>query len=135
MGNVPVEKKLQLVKMIRSEHQNNRMVMKSREEFLYGKSRGYHEDGNPLYALEEDAAQSAQPVFSSFWLRFLIAAVLMAAFVMWDNSKEEFLGRRPEEVYILMEDNAILPKLFDFMEDITYTLESAPAAGQTEEKD
>lgn len=128
MGNISSDKKLQLVKMIRSEHQNNRLVMNSREEFLYGKSK-FHNEINPLQAMEE--GQESPPLsVSTFWLRFVIAAVLLAAFIMWDNSKEASWGRQAEDIYILLEDESFVTNLAGFMENITYTMESRPVINQ-----
>lgn len=130
---VSSEKKLQLVKMIRDEQQNNRAAMQNRESFLYGKSFLQDPLQNSTTAERGtmgEVEKSGQEA-STFSLRFLISVLLLIGFLMWNNSDIEIMGRQADEIYPLIQDERLVRNVFDFIEDIPYTLEDSAATKNT----
>lgn len=120
---VSTEKKLQLVKLLRSEDAHNRMKMRSREELLYGRS-SYGSAAEDMVYRMENAGEEDLPAFSSLKFRFLIAFALLIGFAAWDNGYFPVPGLKTEQVYEALSGENSLTNLFAFIEEIPYTLES-----------
>lgn len=121
MSSISSEKKMQLAKIIRDEHQNNRMKMQNREEFLYGK-RSYYDTSSSIEKQENITKPDIS--YSSSSLRFLIAIVLLIGFIVWDNSQVTVMGKSSDAIYTWLKDESVMTNVIDFMGNITYTGES-----------
>ena len=116
-SHISVDKKLQLISRIRQEHQTNRNTIRGREAFLYGRSIPYESFHEP----EDEMIPGAEAPVSTFRLR-AAAALLLFAFLYFASSRgETVLGIAPSRIREAVETDysAIL---FDFMEEIPYTL-------------
>lgn len=118
---ISTEKKLQLVRLLRSEDAHNRMKMRSREELLYGRSSC---PAAELDYIQEAGPGDETPAFSSLRFRFVLAFALLVGFVAWDNGYYPVPGLAPEQVYECLSEENSISNLFAFMEEISYTLES-----------
>ena len=112
---VSAEKKLQLVRQIREEHQNNQNAVRGREAFLYGKSFSALKESEMDDNMEEGLR------FSTLRLRITTALFLFGIFYVFVSSKKDFLGIHVSQVYEAVETD-YSPILFDFIEEIPYTL-------------
>lgn len=134
-SNIPTEKKLELIRLMRSESHQNRQKMRGRERIVYdggsfGKSFASEYEGENHSLLDEydRLARSDKKTvgngvsFSSIKLRFLAAILLFAAFVAWDNGYYPALPQNEGRLYSMIEQDMLSANLFAFMEDFTYTL-------------
>lgn len=119
-SNIPAEKKLELVRLMRSESHQNRRRMRGREQILYEGDVPAEYVGR--MSMEKHVPDSASG-FSSFKLRLLAAFLLFAAFVAWDNGYYPALPENDGQLYSIIEEDMLSANLFAFMEDFTYTLE------------
>lgn len=135
MQEISAEKRLQLVHQIRQEHTLNRQALRTREQILYGKESG----SPPACSLSQDSlsgsmtereiaeqsleAGSAPFMHSTLGIRFLIAVLLFLGYFLLAKNQISFGGVNAEVIrsevnrYSDVEIN-----LFDFMDNITYTL-------------
>lgn len=118
---ISTEKKLQLVKLLRSEDTNNRIRMRSREELLYGRSGRDHVMQTMTFE-DAEAGGYEEPVFSSLKLRMVIAGLLLVGFVVWDNGYLSIPLVKSEQVYEALSEKNSMTNLFAFIEEISYTL-------------
>lgn len=115
------ERKLQLVHKIRQEQQMNQNAVRGREAFLYGNVSGNHsyisfqepELGDPAW---EDT------MISTFRLRAAAALLLFGLFYTFDAQDRPILGIQTSAVYEAVRED-YSPILFDFIEEIPYTLQ------------
>ena len=126
MGQIDTNKKLELVRSIRMNQQNNRAVLNNREQLLYGTSRPLVAKGE-VYGLESAALTGTAPEaaiadsgnsLKSFKIRLLIAVILFAAFVFLDRTGQSVMGITTKQVAeaITTESKEVLgfaAKLFD----------------------
>ncbi len=119
MSKVTTNKKLELVKAIRMQNQYNRQLFRSREGFLYSDEplvkRG------ELYSLEAEekpVVPEDGKVFSSFRIRFVIAVVLLAAFILCDINHLRYGGETTDTIYGRLTRNVDIGELFDFQFDL-----------------
>lgn len=116
MANVSADKRMQLVHMIREENKSNQLKIRNRESILYGKpflSNAY---------AAEDTAENAEMPVSTFKLRFLLALALFIVYLLLDMGGGSILGKDTKEIYLMLEED-YQSNLFDFIENITYTLD------------
>lgn len=92
MKDTTTERKLQLLRQIRSRYNEDSYDMRDRERLLYGREsvRPREEDWN-------DPEGELPP--STFRLRFLAAVLLFAAVIAIDANKTSFFGITAEKVY------------------------------------
>ena len=136
MGKVSTNQKLQLIRSIREESQDNRMRMRHRERILYGIEhkagdelpvyrKEYYEGGEgELYATEAGVPANGNS-FSSFKLRMVLSVVLFCAFLAADASEGKRAGVSTE--YVREEINKDFDAdfeevVFDFEDNFPYTL-------------
>lgn len=130
MSDNSAERRLQLIKSVREEHARNQMTLRRREGILYGQSSSlsYETPAYSPYSIAADAPSSAAeeglPAFSSFKLRFFIAIGLFIAFLALDSSRISLGTLTMEKVYTYITQD-ITANSFDFMADLTYTLDNA----------
>lgn len=113
MSKVNTNKKLELVKAIRMQNQYNRQLFRSREGFLYSDeplvSRG------ELYSLEaEDKPEipNSGKVYGSFRIRFLIATILLVAFILCDVNHLNYEGETTDTIFGRITQNIDITELF-----------------------
>ena len=121
-SHISTDKKLQLIRKIRQEHQMNRNTIRGRESFLYGKSMPF-ESFQDMDMDMENALDMDLPV-STFRFRIAAALLLFGFFYMVSSRGESVFGIQPAKVYEAVETD-YSPILFDFMENIPYTLHEA----------
>lgn len=100
MSDTTMEKKLALIKQVRSSHDRNQFDLTNRERILYGKtsSRSYLQ--NEFYDTpykNPDEIEDTGMVF--FKLRFMIAAILLAAIILLDIRGGSFAGITAGEMF------------------------------------
>lgn len=130
MSNIPIEKRMQLVHMIREENKTNQLKLRNRENILYGRplvsSLHSTEHATQEYAQE---AMEETPV-STFKLRFLIAVALFVTYLILDMGGGSILGKNAKEIYLMVEED-YQSNIFDFIENITYTLNDTADAEES----
>ena len=116
-GQVSAEKKLQLIRQIRKEHQMNQNMVRGREAFLYGNKE--YIPFNEVPEVKEKAEDKIS--ISTFRLRLSAALLLFGIFYSFVSQNKDIFGVSVSEVYAMIETD-YSPILFDFMEEIPYTL-------------
>lgn len=106
MNDISVDQKLQLIRQIRSRHNQNRIDMMNRERILFGKSEDYtlingYED--PIPVTEESAQDSLKSML--FKLRFLTALILAVFLILMDRKNSPFLGVSTTEIFTMIESD------------------------------
>ncbi|MCM1325513.1 MAG: hypothetical protein NC094_00235 [Bacteroidales bacterium] len=100
MSDTTMEKKLALIQQVRSSHDRNQFDLTNRERILYGKtsSRSYLQNGfyDTPYK-NTDIYEDTGMVFLK--LRFMIAAVLLAAIILLDLKGGSFAGITTKELF------------------------------------
>lgn len=135
MQEITAEQRLQLVHQIRQEHSLNRQALRTRERILYGKeSSSPPAVSMPQASLfgnmtdQEDFEPSLESgtgafMHSTLGIRFLIAILLFGGYFLLAKNQISLGGVNAEVIrsevnrYSNVEIN-----LFDFMDNITYTL-------------
>lgn len=126
MGEINTEKKLELVRSIRMNQQNNRAIMGRREQILYGISPSPVSKGE-LYSLESTALTGAVPAetnqsfqnpLRSFKIRLIVAVVLFAGFIFADRTGQSFWGINSAKIHELI--TAENGSLFDFITNLLH---------------
>ncbi len=113
MGRVNTEKKLELIKSIRMQDQYNRQLFRSREGFLYGDDPAILKRGE-LYALEaEEKPQTPEKgkVYGSFRIRFVIAVILLGAYILCDVNQVSYMGENADSLFGRITSNLDLTDL------------------------
>lgn len=95
MYDATVEQKLQLLRQVRSRYQENQYDMSNRERILYGRT-GFTPEREYPY---EDEMPLGEAPFSFFRLRFLIAALLLAAVIIMDKNGTNLAGITSEKIF------------------------------------
>lgn len=134
-SNIPIEKKLELIRLMRSESHQNRQKMRGRERIIYedgglGKSfcSEYRDEKRSLFdehdrlMRSDKAAEGRGGSFVSLRLRFFAAILLFAAFLAWDNGYYPALPQNNGQLYSMIEEDMLSANIFAFIEDFTYTL-------------
>lgn len=80
MSEISTEQKLQLIQQVRSQYQENKCSLSSREQILYGN-------------------REEKQLHSTFGLRFLAALFLCAAVIFMEQNQTEIAGITAEQVY------------------------------------
>ena len=110
--HIPTDTKLQLVQMIRTENQNNRMKMQSRERLLnYG------------YVTPEQLAGSDSEYSPFFGLRIRLALsfLIFLAFFFLDYTNTKIGTSGTKEILSAINTTMDINSI-DFIQDFTYTL-------------
>lgn len=103
MSNIPVEKKLELLKQIRSRNQRDRYDMFYRENLLYGRSKIFPvkksfsmEDAEDM---ENYGREYPEEEIQTFPLRVLLALGLFLMIIVCDMSGRSFMGIWPDQCF------------------------------------
>lgn len=97
MSNFTVDKKLELMRQIRSRYQKDRSDLFRREQLLYGKTSVYPPEDIGIREMEELEAEG-EPV-QTFPLRILLAVALFLLIIICDMSGKSFLGIRADQCF------------------------------------
>ncbi|MGN1180310.1 MAG: hypothetical protein ACI4SD_03765 [Suilimivivens sp.] len=122
MSHVNTDQKLQLVHTIRMQNQYNRMKCREREQLLYG---NVGNDRRELYGAETTMSmpvtgENAIParksgLFTGFRIRFLIAVILLSAFIYLDKNEISILGKTTFELFTSLTESIELPVDLPFL--------------------
>lgn len=100
MSDTTMEQKLALIQQVRSSHDRNQFDLTNRERILYGKtsSRSYLQNGfyDTPYKNPDEIEDTGMMLFK---LRFMIAAVLLAAVILLDLKGGSFAGITTGEMF------------------------------------
>ena len=94
ISNVNSEKRLQLVKQIRSKYREDQRDLTNRELILYGKSTRPAADD---FYMQETPANTEQ--ISFFRIRVVFAALLFAAVIFMDMGDRKIAGITAERIF------------------------------------
>lgn len=119
-SHISSDKKLQLVRKIREEHQINQNTIRGREAFLYGKNVPYES----FQETGLDNMQDMEVPVSTFRLRMAAALLLFGVFYSVFSQGKTIFGMNAAQIYEAVETD-YSPILFDFMDEIPYTLGNA----------
>lgn len=97
MSNFTVDKKLELMRQIRSRYQKDRSDMFRREQLLYGRTSVYPSDEIGMREMDE-LEDEGEPI-QTFPLRILLAVALFLLIIICDMSGKSFLGIRAEQCF------------------------------------
>ncbi len=123
MSHINTDQKLRLVQSIRMQNQYNRMKCREREQFLYGVSSG--NDKRELYASEMAMGLPANgemsipvkksAVLTGFRLRFLIALILLSAFIYLDKNEISIFGKNTFDLFVSLTESIDIPSDLPFL--------------------
>lgn len=121
MSQIPVEKKLELIRTIRSEQHQNKELLRSREALLYGKSLspGSLEPISYHYESHTKTQTPAGPAISGFKIRLFAATLFLGIVFCLELFQVKSLKEPLNALYTEISKDG---NLFDFVEDLTYTL-------------
>ena len=121
MSNIPIEKRMQLIHMIREENKSNQIKLRNRENILYGKAFTPSLRSMEAVTQEYPADTMSEAPISTFKLRFLVAIALFVTYLILDMGNGSIMGKNAKEIYMMIEED-YQTNVFDFIENITYTL-------------
>lgn len=109
MSEITMEQKLQLIRQIRSRYHEDQCDLSDRERLLYGRSGQLpvepaeyphpYEDMRYADSYRGAAPLSGNSPFSFLRLRFLLAALLLAAVILMDRNGMNIAGITPDKIY------------------------------------
>lgn len=104
MSNIPVEKKLELLRQIRARNQRDRYDMFYRENLLYGKRKFFPGKNFSLENMDRDNMEDydeeyGEEGFHSFPLRALLALGLFLLIIVCDMSGRNIMGIQPNQCF------------------------------------
>ena len=127
MSNVSTDRRLRLIQKIRQEQNQNRQAIKTREHILYGKALDTPPDF-PVYERENDpekeggTGENVMPS-SSFGIRMMIALLLFGGYFFLAKNQGNIGGVNADMIRgEINRYSSMSVNLFDFIDDITYTL-------------
>lgn len=97
MSNFTVDKKMELMRQIRSRYQKDRNDLFRREQLLYGKTSFYPAEEIGMREMT-DLEDEGEPI-QTFPLRVLLAVALFLLIIICDMSGKSFLGIRAEQCF------------------------------------
>ncbi|MBQ2803367.1 MAG: hypothetical protein IJF07_05660 [Lachnospiraceae bacterium] len=114
MGEISVEKKLELVNQIRSRHRQNQSDLMNREQILYGRSTPMRNEypshreyslGGEYRIADSNLKEDTEGIVSddSFKLRFTLAAALFITLILLDISGKSFAGISTKQMFQMIE--------------------------------
>ena len=96
MGDIPIEKKLELVHQIRSRYHQNKSDLMNREQILYGRNASEKTEYQ-MPGMADDMSESIND--GSFKIRLALAAVIVLTIILFDKSQKSFAGVSMEQVF------------------------------------
>lgn len=128
MSEITIEKKLELMRQIRSKNERDRFDMSRREQIIYGKSM--EPVSRTPYLPEEFDEEEALPTFP---LRALVAVALFLSIIICDMSGKSFMGMQTTECFetIAVDYESSISAWVDAAsENVSYdSIEENPPAG------
>ncbi|RKI92789.1 hypothetical protein D7V94_05550 [Parablautia intestinalis] len=119
MSKVNANKKLELIKAIRTQNQYNRQLFRSREGFLYSDDPEIRR--GEVYELEmpeKTAGQDQGSVFGSFRIRFAIAVILLFCFILCDVNHLSYGDENTDTFFGRITKSFEMKELFEQMENL-----------------
>lgn len=96
MSDITIEKKLELMRQIRSRNERDRFDMSRREQIIYGRSA----DSLPLAsAAGVTDLDDEEEEFQTFPLRILLSVALFLLIIICDLSGKSFMGIHSEQCF------------------------------------
>lgn len=123
MSDITAEKRMELIRNIREENSRNRMNLRTRENILYG-----HSYDSAVANEVTNTTISSEKAFSTLGIRILAAVILFSLFIILDYTKQTWFSLDSARICKYLQEN-YTPNSFDFIEEITYTLEDAAQNG------
>ncbi len=123
LEHASVEQKLELIRTMRSEHNQNMDKLKRRKEIIHPEYNYYPSNDTKLenYASETKDTKMESNRFSSFKLRLIICIALFLLFFYMDVNHHQFYSITSE--HIVKEIESTLPlNSIDFINQLSYTL-------------
>lgn len=96
MSDITMEKRLQLVKQIRSRYNKDQYDLSNRERILYGQTSIRTPD---TLSVPDDGEAAPEESFSSFRIRLVVAILLLAAVIAMDVNGVKVAGVAAEEIF------------------------------------
>lgn len=116
MRKVDTDKKLALIKAIRMQNQYNRQLFHAREGFLYAdEPSARHGELYSLEAEEKDVNQDKGKIYGSFRIRFVVALVLLLAFILCDVNQVSYKGENTDTFFGRIVSNTDIAELFQMI--------------------
>lgn len=129
MSEITVEKKLELMRQIRSKSERDRFDMSRREQILYGKTSEPVANPIPYYSVESNEEEE----LPTFPLRTLLAIAIFLMIIICDMSGKSFLGMQTTECFEAIAkdyESSITAWVDAASENVTYdSIEENPPAG------
>lgn len=129
MSQISVEKKLELIRLIRSQEDRNKELIRNREALLYGKS----DIRNPYISTSayREEGHVSKGSLSGFKIRFCLSAILVGTVFCLEFFQIEASQKPLTTLYSEIKKDVLFHfdafskegNLFDFVKNITYTLE------------
>ena len=104
MGEITVEKKLELIQQVRTRQYRDQSDMLNRERILYGKPLS---DRTEIYNADNSISDGTEGVFkdNTVKLRYAIAGVLFLIIILLDKTGHSFAGVPMDKVFTVLEQN------------------------------
>lgn len=102
MSDVPIEKKLELIRQIRARNYQNQSDLINREQILYGRTgSGISEPTIPYSFQQESTENLEENIFrdNTLKLRYALAAVLLVTIILLDRTEGTIAGVSMERVF------------------------------------
>ncbi len=99
MNDTTTDRKLELVKQIRSQNHQNRYDLYNREQILYGQT--YAREN---IVLNNDSEEKST-IKSTCKIRFILAALLFGLVIGLDISGKSLAGYNADQIYTLLAEN------------------------------
>lgn len=99
MNDTTTERKLELIKQIRSQHHQNRYELHNREQILYGQT--FPKEITAINNFSEETIS----IKNTFKIRFFIAALLFGLVIGLDMTGKSLAGLDAENIYTLLAES------------------------------
>ena len=116
MNKIDTEKKLELIRTIRSQNQYDRQLFRMREGLLYSDTPALRR--GELYGLEthgSDMSPLKNKSFGSFRLRFALAIVFLFAFILCDINHLSIGTENTDTVLTYLTNNTDLLQILNLI--------------------
>lgn len=106
MSKITVEQKLTMLNQLRSQYHKNQSDLMRREQILYGRTSvtSVGETGE-RWAGTDPESDTDSPLKSTFRIRLVIAVILTAIMILYDQNDKKILGVSTEQIYTVIADD------------------------------
>lgn len=99
MNDTTTDRKLELIKQIRSQHHQNRYELHNREQILYGQN--FPKEISDINNFSEEP----RSIKNTFKIRFFVAALLFGLVIGLDMTGKSLAGLNSENIYSFLAEN------------------------------